>query len=295
MPHLTATSRQYALCRILLGVYVAFCFARLIPAADDLQAIHQALAGGPKVPFPSWLDAVGSARGARAVLACFVIVSIAFACGIVRRTTAACLWYGWASLANAALVFEVPSQGYVGWLLLASIVIPPGEPYAIARRAHPGSPSHVPRVLWVGGWLLLAFGYTISGVEKLGSPSWIDGSAMRWVLEGPVARDTALTAWTATLSPSLLALATWAVLALELTFAPLACFAVGRRVAWVAMVAVHVAVVALLDIATVSAGMLIFHLFVLDPRWRWPVASAVRAPSVRTGRATEARRASGGR
>jgi hypothetical protein len=166
----------------------------------------------------------------------------------------------------------VPSDGYVGWLLLAMAVAPPGE----HLRPAPNAPVwRLPIALHVGAWAVLALGYLVSGIDKLSSPSWVDGTALRLTMESPIAREW----WGAdallALPDAAWALATWTVLGLELAFAPLCFLRTTRALAWTALATMHVLLLGLLDIAEVSAAMLIFHLLVFDPAWLpWRAAAS---------------------
>jgi hypothetical protein len=61
--------------------------------------------------------------------------------------------------------------------------------------------------------------------------------------------------------------ASWAALALELTFLPLAVLPRLRRWLWAAMLGMHLTLIALVAFADLSFGMVVFHLFVADPAW----------------------------
>ena len=60
---------------------------------------------------------------------------------------------------------------------------------------------------------------------------------------------------------------TWSVLVAEITFLPLACFRMGRLVAWSGMLGMHLGIVLLVDFADLSFGMVMLHLFTFDPDW----------------------------
>ena len=81
---------------------------------------------------------------------------------------------------------------------------------------------------------MLSLSYTYSGYTKLISPSWIDGSAFRDVLENPLARDTIFRGWILGMPEVILKLFTWAGLFLELAFLPLALFRRIRPWLWLA-------------------------------------------------------------
>jgi hypothetical protein len=116
-------------------------------------------------------------------------------------------------------------------------------------------------------WIVMSAGYSYSGLTKLASPSWRDGSALVYVLANPLARPNALRDLVQSWPPPVLTGATWAALTLELLFAPLALVARARPWLWLAMAAMHVGLLLLIDLADLSVGMLMLHLFTFDPTW----------------------------
>jgi hypothetical protein len=143
-------------------------------------------------------------------------------------------------------------------------------------------------------WIAMAAGYTYSGLTKLGSPSWIDGSAVRWVLENPLARPTALRELLVALPDWMVAATTWLTLSLEIGFAPLALVRNARPWIWGAMLTMHVTLLVLIDFADLTMGMVLLHAFTFDPAWlarsrtvawlRWLAAFRAEQPMRRSGR-----------
>lgn len=148
--------------------------------------------------------------------------------------------------------------------------IVPAAPFgslAARGRADPNGGWRLPQSLFLAAWLLMALGYSYSGWTKLISPSWVDGTAFAHVLENPLARPTWLRELMMALPQPLLQAATWSALALELSFAPLALFARFRPWLWMAMVAMHLGLLALLDFSDLTIGMLMLHAFTFNPAW----------------------------
>jgi len=80
---------------------------------------------------------------------------------------------------------------------------------------------------------------------------------------------------------------TWLVLGLELAFAPLALAPRLRPCAWGLMVGVQLGLLALLDFADLTLGMLVLHLVTFDPEWlprRAAVTTEWSASSCKQGR-----------
>ena len=123
------------------------------------------------------------------------------------------------------------------------------------------------RPLQTAAWFLLAAGYSFSGYTKLVSPSWLDGTALMRVLESPLARPGFLRDAVLALPVPLLRWMGYGALALELLFLPLALVPRLRPWLWSAMLGMHLGLIALIDFADLSFGMMVFHLFVADPAW----------------------------
>jgi predicted DCC family thiol-disulfide oxidoreductase YuxK len=73
------------------------------------------------------------------------------------------------------------------------------------------------------------------------------------------------------LPPAFLHAATWSALAMELLFAPLALLRGLRPYLWAAMLAMHLGLIAAIDFADLSLGMVMLHLFTFDPGWIKPL------------------------
>jgi predicted DCC family thiol-disulfide oxidoreductase YuxK len=150
----------------------------------------------------------------------------------------------------------------------------PRAPYgSFERRGQidPGAGWRAPQEIYLVVWILMTLGYSYSGYTKLISPSWVDGTALGRVLDNPLARPGALRDVLLALPPAFLRAATWGALALELLFAPLALSRNLRPWLWSATLAMHLGLIALIDFADLSLGMVMLHLFTFDPGWVKPL------------------------
>ena len=260
------TAQQFAIFRIVFGVYLTVHFLELLPYAAELFS-RDGMLGDARLNFtsgilPNPLERWDSPLFTTAFVAGLAGFSVAFTLGFCRRFAAIALWFGWACLFNRNNLIINPSLPYVGMLLLLSVIVPLGEPFSLRKRHDDWV---FPTGVYWTAWTLLAVGYAFSGWTKLLSPSWLDGSALAHVLNNPLARpgfarDTMLQ------FPNALQLLTWATLALELLFLPLSFHRTGRLVAWTAMCSLHIGILLLVDFADLTAGMLTVHLFTFDRR-----------------------------
>jgi hypothetical protein len=265
VPLLSAYSpRQFSLVRVGLGLYLASHFAGLIPSARDLYGPAGMFPPDRAAPFPSVLGILVSEGSLVGFFIVLIGLALIYAAGIERRASAVLLWYGLTCLVSRSPHLLLPHDGYVGWLLLATALVPGREPFRVGRG---GGDFRMPAMIYGGAWTIVALAYSVSGIFKLASPSWRSGEALRFVLECPFARlgwpRSALLA-----APDwLLHGATWGALALELFFVPMCLNRSTRQAAWAAMVAMHLVTLLVLDIASVSVAMLLVHLFIVEAAW----------------------------
>jgi hypothetical protein len=262
---LTACSPQrFAALRIVLGLLLATFFADLAPYAAELFSREGVFPVAPSSALPNLLSLADGPAAVTAFVAALALVSLLFALGVFRGVAALLLWYGLACLVARNPGIANPSLPFLGWLLLACAVAPPGEPWRLGAAPDPG--WRLPRLLFSGGWWIAALAYSASGLDKLTSTAWTGGSALALAAGLPFAREFAGELARAA-PPALVALATWAALATELLFAPLAAWRVTRPWIWLAATAMHALLLLAMAFPELSLGMLVFHLFLFDERW----------------------------
>lgn len=273
---------QFAAFRIALGCYLFIHFAGLVPYGAEIFS-RQGMIPDARLNFtygilPNPLEHWDSPQFVTIFLVAMLLLSAALALGLFRRTSALLLWYGWACLFNRNNLISNPGIPYVGLLLLLSVLLPPGEPFALHRRKQDGTWDFPAVVYWVA-WFLMAVGYTISGVIKLSSPSWANGTALAHLINNPLARPGLFRDLFLMLPEWATRLQTWGVLALEVLFLPLSFHRKTRMLAWLAMVIMHLGIVLVVDFADLTLGMLMMHLFSFDPEWL-PARLKQEGPSV---------------
>ena len=267
-------TRWDQICRATLGAYLFVHFATLLRWAPELFSSAGVLPKASDSPlihlFPTILAVFDSPRFVTLLIFAAAGLSVLFAAGIADRTSAIALWYISACLLGRNPLIANPAMPYVGWLLLAHGVIPKVTAPTEVSPNSSEEPRTIRRHYATVAWILMACGYTYSGLMKLSSPSWIDGSALERILSGPLARPnifrSSLLGW----PPILLHALTWATLTLEILFGPACVFPKMRRYAWSAMLAIHLALFAAIDFADLTAGMVILHLFTFNLEWVKP-------------------------
>jgi hypothetical protein len=265
------TPRQFAWFRIIFGAYLAVHFAHLVPWGGELFSREGVIPRASLNPtygiLPNVLAWWDSPAFVTTFLVTLVALSVLFAAGVVRHAAALLLWYGWACLFNRNVLISNPSIAYVGLLLLLTTLVPAREPFRVFGDKVSSDEFFVPAGAYWTAWFLMAAGYTFSGIVKLASPSWVDGTAFWHIVQNPLARDGALRDLVLKMPAGGFRLLTWTSLALEILFLPVAVWRWTRPVIWSAMVIMHIAILGLVRFADLSAGMLMVHLFTLDSRW----------------------------
>lgn len=274
---------QYSLFRVLFGFYLLIHFSNLAPWGAELFSRKGVLPDGSVSPllylFPNVLALYDAPWFVATLLVAGAGLSIFFALGLWDRAAAIGLWYLLACLFGRNPLIANPALPFVGWMLLAHAMLP-AAPYgslAALGRSDPGARWRMPQPVYVTAWVVMAAAYSYSGYTKLVSPSWIDGTALSYVLDSPLARPTPLREWILAFPPIFLQLSTWGGLLLELLYAPLALFRRARPWIWGLMVLMHLGLLTMVDFADLTFGMLFMHLFTFDPAWISPLEAKGKA------------------
>jgi predicted DCC family thiol-disulfide oxidoreductase YuxK len=265
------TIGQFRIWRFCFGLYLLVHFASLLPGGAEIFSSQGVLPRGTLSPlfhlFPNIFLLGDSRLFVTSCLAAASVASALFMLGYFERCMAIFLWYLWACLYGRNPLIGNPSLPFIGWLLLASALIP-GLPRDRNSANEEALDSwKMPADIFAAAWIVMAVAYSYSGYAKLTSPSWLDGTALRHVLHNPLARDTVLRTSLLALPPLCLRVATWNALSLELFFAPLSLFRKLRPVLWFSMLGVHLGLLALVNFSDLTLGMLALQFFTFDPAW----------------------------
>jgi hypothetical protein len=267
------SGRSYSVFRVLFGSYLAFHYFQLVPWGPELFSNRGVLPDASFSPlahlYPNVLALWDSPSFVQCLLVVAALAAIFLAIGLWDRAAAVVLWYLGACFLGRNPLIANPALPYVGWLLLAHALLPPAPDGSLAARIR-GKPNEnwqMPPSIFLAAWVVMAVGYTYSGVIKLSSPSWLDGTALARILSNPLARSGFVRLWLLGLPSPLMKIATWSALGLELSFAPLAIFRGFRPWIWSAMLCLHVGLFVLIAFPDLTAGMVFLHMFTFDPAW----------------------------
>lgn len=264
-------SVPFALARIALGLYLVVHYATLLPFAEVLYSSEGMLASAALNPAPvtltplAVLDSPGIVTG---LVVTLIAAAASYTVGFRTRTMGVILGIGAFFLWHRNMLTLNPSLPFLGFWFVAQAFTDPDPPFSLDRlRAGTGASRGVPPDVLRALWIVHAVGYSFSGWTKLTSPSWLDGSAVRRMLDGPIGLDNPASRALAASPDLFLSVATWGVVTLELLAVPLALSPRLRPWLWGALLAMHTGLLVMVDLGNISAGMIVAHLFLFDPRW----------------------------
>ncbi len=263
--------KQFAITRIMLGIYLAIHSGVLIPYAADIFS-RKGMLPDPRVNwvYRIWPNPLYHFDQPWVITTIFVVLTCGgflIAAGICRRPVSLFLWFLWACLLGRNNFTLNPSVPVVGWFLLLFALTPSGEPWCVGRKKPPENEWWMPATLYWGTWLITALSYSMSGILKLPSPSWQDGNALFYAVEQLYGRNWFVTDLFLALPDFILKYMTWGALAMEILFAPLCMAHLLRPIAWAAMFGMHIALIFLMIFFDLSIVLVLLHIYLFDIRW----------------------------
>lgn len=254
--------------RVAIGLYLVVHYLRLLPFAASLFSGAGMLAdpglnpGAVAAISPLYLW--DSPAVVRALVIGLIGVACAYTVGLRTRTMGVLLGLGSLFLWQRNMLTLNPSLPFLGFWFAIQAFTAPNPRGSVdrglaRRRGVTQFVDDLPGDVTAALWLVFTVAYSYSGYTKLVSPSWVSGQAVGWMLNGPIGLDNPLARFVAGLPEPMLQLCTWGVVAVEL-LAPLALWTRIRPWWWLAALAMHVGLLALVDLQDISWGMVVVHL-----------------------------------
>ena len=262
---------QFAVVRIIFGVYLTIFFARILPYAKELFSNEGMLSATDRAMFldgflASYLYQLATPPAVTALCIFLVCGALLFTAGVHRRWQALFLWLGWCILANLNPFSIDPSLPFIGLLLLVFAVVPAGEPLSYTKT-HSSKQWYMPAVLYWGLWLVWGLSFSVSGFEKYQSPLWREGTAVYYFYTGVLSIDT-IVSQTLNVLPLFIGVSiTWLILYSQLLALPAVATSVTRKLFWFCTFGLFFFSAFVLDLLPVVLGMLVFYLFLFDSTW----------------------------
>jgi len=270
---------QFALFRIALGIYLTIHFVQLIPDSAEIFSNQGVIADASTLPsfgkVPNILFYFDDPLFVNIFLNSLILCCLMFTFGIYRRISAFYLFYGWMCLLNRNPLISNPSIGYIGWILLACSVIPKGERLGFLLTDEERNKENrcinnlcweMPDIIYYGSWIIVGLTYTASGIHKLQCDTWIDGTALYYVLTSPIAYQNFIIKFV--LSDVIyIKILSWGSLFLEISAVFLGTFYRTRKFYWLAFMGFHGGILATVNFVDLTFGMIMAHLFTFDASW----------------------------
>lgn len=271
------TYQQFTYFRIIFGIYLMIHFANLIPYAEELFSNNGMIKNYKDLPgynfVPNILFWHDNPLFVRTILYIMVFLSLMITFEIKRRICSIIIFYGWICLLNRNIFISNPSMAYIGWLLLALTLIQEQDSKVkikndISKVKIKNDIWNMDSAIYYGAWIIMGVSYTASGINKLQCQSWWDGTALHNVLTGPLARPNNFIIDALLTGPDILIkFMTWISLFAEISFLPLGCFYHTRKWYWLFFVGLHMGILATINFADLTIGMMMIHIFTFDISW----------------------------
>jgi sterol desaturase/sphingolipid hydroxylase (fatty acid hydroxylase superfamily) len=265
----------FALFRIILGIYLVTHFTQLIPVATELFSNKGVIDNAKILPtygkLPVFLMNHDDPLLVDLFIGSLILSSVLFTIGVFRRINSLWIFYGWMSLLNRNPLISNPSLGYIGWILLACSTIPKGERLGFIlsekKRKEEKTRWEMPDSIYYGMWIIIGVSYTASGLHKLQCPDWVNGTALRYVLDGHLARQNNPIVDLLLSSDFLIKTMTLGSLFIEISFLFLGTFYHTRKYYWIMIMGFHFGILFTVNFSDLTLGMIMAHLFTFDPAW----------------------------
>ena len=150
-----------------------------------------------------------------------ILASILFMLGFKSRVSGLWIWYIFACYVGRNPLINNPGLSFLGWILIANCFIPSAPSiFSLSSKSSETLKSEwkLPDNLFLVFWIVTSLAYGYSGFTKLGSPSWLDGSAVHEAMYLPLARPSLLRDFMLQLPLPIFMGLTWGSLALELFY-----------------------------------------------------------------------------
>ena len=265
MRHLT-NSQFFSLVRTLFGMWLIQHFIFLIPHGSELFSSEGMKVAGGALYLKDSLAPLRSPAGITAVLILATASSIMFTIRIKRALNSFFLFLCWIFLFHQDLLSYNPGVPYIGWMLIALALVPSTEERFFWENKHPD--FSFPPVLFWGLWIIVATGYSASGIHKfLYSPLWREGRAFIYILDYPAARSEFIKEAYYSIPLLFQKIICWAVILIESLFF-LSIINTGfRKWMWILNTSMHLGILITLKFGGLSVIMIIIHMFMIEDSW----------------------------
>lgn len=249
--------QRYSVFKILLSMVAMTYFYQFY---DDLDIHHKIFNFLYVHSFSDNLTSVNFFLAIKISLIIALLICIPFVLGFYEKTCSFLIWLALTGIAIIDPLIKNVSFNYLGWLFIAVIFI---QKQKTIRVLQP--------ILKESAWFTLGIGYTTSGLYKLTDPHWLDGSAIFYILQSVIGRNSGLVnvICNHALIPSFM---TYFTVMMEILSLPLIFSKKGRVILLIGMTTIHLGIASLTLMTSLSLSILVFHFFLiiekLDPEFK---------------------------
>ena len=165
------TARQYAVYRVIFGIYLLHHFLSLLPWGTEIFSSAGVLPFRSLSPlvrlFPNFFLISDSPMIVRLALLLGAACSLLFVAGKLDRVAALVIWYLWASPYGRNPLIANPSLPFVGWLLLAHLLVPSASANSEEARS---TSAGVPEDIYLAAWIVMAMALYLQRIHQTGQP-----------------------------------------------------------------------------------------------------------------------------
>lgn len=259
-------SQFFSLLRVALGLWLCFHFIFLLPYSKELYSLAGIKVAGGELYLKSLLFPLRTEIGINLLIILSILLSLAFTFKFYRRIASALLFIIWIFLFHQNLLTYIPILPYIGWLLLAISFIPENEPRFFWLKNN--QTFTYSKILFHGFWLITAFGYTSSGFQKFFyTPLWNQGTALEFIFNYPAARFGFIYNIYQALPLILKQSINYSVVLIEGLYAFSFFNKELRKIFWLGILFMHIAILVTIRFSELSIGMIIVHSFLIESDW----------------------------
>jgi hypothetical protein len=255
---ITYSAHAFVVWRMIFGLYFVFYALRMLPYIKEIYGsdgiVPVVTANWTYGIFPNILAIYSGYEAALVLHMILIVAGLALAGGFLPRVAALSIWYIQTALYNRNVLTDDPSMAFVGLLLLMLALIP-SQPKFGKRLEQ----IQIPYFVFYVPLFVFCLTFTVSGIDKLLSPSWFAGVAFGDMLTLAISRGGVLSA--AILSHHFF-ISFFTYVALSIQILSMCFFLFGMyRIALYSNLASFCLVFVLFDLNQVVIGMLFFFTF----------------------------------
>lgn len=242
--------------RICLGIYLVVHFSQLFSDSIELFSNVGMISNTSNIPNISIFKYYDEPIFVNLFIISLIVASLSFVFNYKSKICQIYIFFGWMSLINRNPLIVNPTINYIGWLLLSF--------------SFSNTKKNENTIIYYGFWLIVGLSYTASGIHKLQCETWRNGTALFYILSGPLSRQNILTDFILT-SPLLIKTLTYSSLFLEISSLFIGIFYRCRKWYWLSFTLFHIGILLCINFSDLSIGMIVIHLFNFDLNWLSPL------------------------